>query len=417
MVWMKSLFVKILFVLSLSVLPLFASADVGNVTGYAWSDNIGWISFTCLNTSTCASNGGNDYGVTENPGGSLTGYAWSDNIGWVKFGGLASFPSGAGTVAQNAQLVGSNLVGWARACAGTAGGDCSSMTSRTDGWDGWISLGGTNYGVTKVGQQFTDYAWGGDVVGWILFDIQNKFPAVCAGCGVIGGGGGSNADLDVRSGGAGGPSIVGNGAVLYGTIPTFVWTIVSPTMTCDITKTAGGTAFTSILGETTSGSRAGNPLSSAGLHTYHLECTNPAYTKDVSFTVAPQVTGFSMGGTETARIQFLGSGPANSEIKSLFVTPGGGFSNPVTISITGFPTPPAGTTFTYSLGGSPFVANPPSVVISDPYLAGQTFQIRSSRPITNTYTITLTGTANGASNVTKDIILDPRAFDPSFNEI
>lgn len=415
MVWMKSLFVKILFVLSLSIVPLFASADVGNLTGYAWSDNIGWISFTCVNTNSCASNGGYDYGVSENPSGNLTGFAWSDNIGWIKFGGLSSFPSGAGTLAQDAQLVGSNVVGWARACAGTVGGDCSSMTSRTDGWDGWISLGGTNYGVSKSGQYYMDYAWGGDVIGWILFDIQNKFPAVCPDCGV--GSGSSNADLDVRSGGVSGPSIVGNGTVPFGTIPTFVWTIVSPTMTCDITKTAGGTPFTSILGETTSGSRAGNALTSSGLHTYRLACINPVFSKDVSFTVVPQVTGFSMGGTETARIQFLGAGPANSEIKTIFVTPGGGFTNPVTISVTGFPTPPAGTTFTYSLGGSPFVANPPAVVISDPYLAGQTFQIRSSRPITNTYTITLTGTAGGVSPVTKDIILDPRAFDPSFNEI
>jgi hypothetical protein len=45
------------------------------------------------------------------------------------------------------------------------------MESRTDGWDGWISLNGDNYGVSfsSVTQRFSGYAWGSDVVGWINF--------------------------------------------------------------------------------------------------------------------------------------------------------------------------------------------------------------------------------------------------------
>ncbi len=412
---MKSLFSKIVFALLFSLFPLFASADIGNITGWAWSDTIGWISFTCVNTGTCASSSGVDYGVTQNASGDLTGYAWSENIGWIQFGGLSGFPAGAGTTAANARLTGGTVTGWARACSGTQGGNCSSMTSRTDGWDGWIALSGATYGVTKSGDNFLGYGWGSDVIGWTLFDIQNKFPAICSNCGPQTGG--SSADLDVRSGGAGGPTIVGNGAVPFGTIPTFVWTINSTTMSCDVTKLAGGTAFTAITGRTTSGSQSGNALTSPGLHTYHLECTNPAFTKDVSFTVAPMAVGFSLGGTETARIQFLGPGAANSEIKTIYVSPGGGFTEPVSISITGYPTPPAGTTFTYSLGGGAFVANPAPVVISSPYGSGQTFQVRVSKPITTPYTITLTGQSASAGPVTKDIILDPRGFDPSFNEI
>jgi len=30
----------------------FASAS-GNVGGYAWSENIGWVSFNCANNDTC----------------------------------------------------------------------------------------------------------------------------------------------------------------------------------------------------------------------------------------------------------------------------------------------------------------------------------------------------------------------------
>lgn len=135
--------------------PAFSQAEGMTVDGWAWSDTIGWIDL-----STLSGNGSGD----------ITGYAWSDNIGWVKFGGLSSFPSGAGTAAQNAQIVGGSLVGWARACAGTASGDCSSMTDSAGGWDGWISLSGTGYGVTYSGGAFGGYAWGSDVVGWLEFD-------------------------------------------------------------------------------------------------------------------------------------------------------------------------------------------------------------------------------------------------------
>jgi hypothetical protein len=121
----------------------------------------------------------------------ISGYAWSDNIGWIKFGGLSSFPTGSGTTPQNAQLeyldygagagagaTQANLVGWARACAGTANGDCSTMQPSADGWDGWISLNGSSldgksgYSVSLKGDgvTLTGYAWGSDVVGWIDFD-------------------------------------------------------------------------------------------------------------------------------------------------------------------------------------------------------------------------------------------------------
>jgi len=173
---MKNSFLKIIFALVFVFLPFWPSvvsaSATDNMSGWAWSSNIGWISFN--NTS---GGGSIDYGVHKAPDGrfcgndscSLPGYAWSSNIGWIKFGGLSDFPTGGGTSSQNAQLVGNTLIGWARACAGTATGDCSTMTSRTDGWDGWISLSGTGYGVTfdSGTQSFASYAWGSDVIGWV----------------------------------------------------------------------------------------------------------------------------------------------------------------------------------------------------------------------------------------------------------
>lgn len=101
-----------LFTFAFSVSNVFAGASQ-NVAGFAWSDNIGWIS---LNNSSDGS--AIDYGVNKNADGTLTGFGWSDNVGWVKFGGLSGFPSGSGTVASNAKLNGANFEGWARACAG-----------------------------------------------------------------------------------------------------------------------------------------------------------------------------------------------------------------------------------------------------------------------------------------------------------
>lgn len=149
----------------LLVAPVPASSQTTTpLTGYAWSDLIGWISVNCSNTGSC---GTADYAVSIDASGNLAGYAWSDSIGWIKFGGLSSFPSGSGTLAQNAGFSGGALKGWVRACEGTSAGDCSSMTTRADGWDGWIALSGTGYGPSLNSGKLTGYSWGGEAIGWI----------------------------------------------------------------------------------------------------------------------------------------------------------------------------------------------------------------------------------------------------------
>lgn len=140
------------------------------VRGWLWSDNIGWVSLNCLNTSTCATAA---YGVTQNPDGTWTGYGWSDNIGWLDFNGGCP-PSAAGTC--GAKMDGNNLKGWAK------------FLSAGAGWDGWVSFSSTNdhdfstsgvqispytYGGTLSGVNVSGYAWGGNIVGWLsLQDVQ-----------------------------------------------------------------------------------------------------------------------------------------------------------------------------------------------------------------------------------------------------
>ena len=125
-----------------------------NVSGWAWSENIGWISF---NSTT--GGGGTDYGVNIEPDGTFSGYAWSENIGWISFNKneFLDCPSGAGTCLAEVNLSSQEVSGWARALA------------YGDGWDGWISLDG----VKINGTDFEGWAWGDFVVGWISFNCNN----------------------------------------------------------------------------------------------------------------------------------------------------------------------------------------------------------------------------------------------------
>jgi len=166
-----------------------------NITGYAWNNQIGWISFNCENDSSC---GVNSYGVNIDSSGAVFGYAWSPNVGWISFNrcgtdddcGTQDGDTGAppGSPFQNpgsdnriAEFNPGNkeLKGWAKIL---------SM-----GNDGWIKIrkegndGGQSYGVyvTPAGTgEFEGYAWNGNDdgtgIGWISFNCANESGG-CAG--------------------------------------------------------------------------------------------------------------------------------------------------------------------------------------------------------------------------------------------
>lgn len=194
---------KISFALAVSA-AMFLSATFAYadspvpLSGYAWSSNIGWLSFNSSDGATVSLSTTTPCSTTA---ACLTGYAWSSNIGWVKFGGLAGQSVNGMTTSDAIVNMSTGAVsGWARACAGTSPGDCSTLVSRTDGWDGWIELAGTNHltvtGLTGTAtsstgvsfnpsnNQFSGYAWGSDVVGWLSFNTGssgNNNPPVCVG--------------------------------------------------------------------------------------------------------------------------------------------------------------------------------------------------------------------------------------------
>ncbi|MBI4215462.1 MAG: PKD domain-containing protein, partial [Parcubacteria group bacterium] len=127
-----------------------------NVTGFAWSENIGWISHNSSDTG-----GAVDYGVNIEADGRLAGYAWSENYGWIQYDPVGPYPSAPNYSAKYFPCTG-KIRGWAK------------ILSLGD--SGWISLSAPagaaiNYGVTidSATKKFKGYAWS-DWLGWIQYD-------------------------------------------------------------------------------------------------------------------------------------------------------------------------------------------------------------------------------------------------------
>jgi hypothetical protein len=139
---------------------------------WGWSSTIGWIDFRGIK-------------INKNAGNVLEGSGWSPNIGWVRFNNLSNYPTnGAKPAPAKIDPSTGKFSGWIRACAGTIGGekdnygaDCSSMSSRVDGWDGWIELSDDKHSADRVKididtGEVSGFAWGGNIMGWIKMDSK-----------------------------------------------------------------------------------------------------------------------------------------------------------------------------------------------------------------------------------------------------
>ena len=153
-----------IFIISLSL-----TAQAASLSGYAWSENIGWIKFQGPNAS---------YGVAiDETTGALSGYAWSENLGWIKFNPAGPYPA-APTHSAALDLNDNIVKGWARVCSGAESGCAGRASLRAAGWDGWIRMAGDDWGISQAGNQtsgcfLNGYAWGSTAVGWIKFGGQN----------------------------------------------------------------------------------------------------------------------------------------------------------------------------------------------------------------------------------------------------
>ncbi len=177
------IFIFCLTVFSVATLVVNGSAT-DKISGWAWSDNVGWISLNCTDVSCSSSN----YGVTVNLStGNFSGYAWSEIVGWINFAPTSGFPeaplygacvdSPSPITAEACNGIGNyRVAGWARVVACETPGACN-------GWDGWIKLGeadgswgtstGTQVKINSSTLELEGWAWGSDVIGWISFNCAN----------------------------------------------------------------------------------------------------------------------------------------------------------------------------------------------------------------------------------------------------
>lgn len=146
--------------------------DYCKLLGWGWSSNTGWISFSSEN---CDSDGdgvtdtGNygqcpagqsvpSYEVIMDPyTGDLSGYAWSSNLGWLSFDDYAGCPASPCAPQVTGGFPdctsGCSFEGFSRFLAGSPA---------AAGWRGWVRLSDTFYNLEAV--EGTNYLW--DVSGW-----------------------------------------------------------------------------------------------------------------------------------------------------------------------------------------------------------------------------------------------------------
>ena len=105
---------------------------VGNfgLTGYMWGENIGWISLSCQNTSSC---GTVSYGVRNDGHGSLSGYAWAENVGWLNFAPSTSSTSIDTSTGEFSGYAWAENVGWVSlSCTNTGSCGAADYGIKTD---------------------------------------------------------------------------------------------------------------------------------------------------------------------------------------------------------------------------------------------------------------------------------------------
>lgn len=144
-----------------------------NVSGFAWSSNLGWISFNCNNSELAPGCVSSDYGVhiTDDPGdnrkGIFSGHAWSSSVGWIDFDeeDLVGCPLGTCRAWVDKKAVAglAQVYGWAK------------IRTTNDWVHLWRNDSGISYGVSinKNTGVFSGYGWGGETAGWTSFSCEN----------------------------------------------------------------------------------------------------------------------------------------------------------------------------------------------------------------------------------------------------
>ncbi len=276
-----------------AAVPERTRAATANVTGWAWSSTIGWISLNCLTgsatgASVCSSTV--DYGVNIDPSsGNFSGHAWSSTIGWISFQS-ADVTALCGPVAKlNAST--RKVTGWARVISGTV----------ASGADGCISMSGfgPDYGVfynpAATPNNILGDAWGSTVVGWV------RFYGVLA----------SAPSVDLKINGGDYPSSAPLAMPSAGGAASLSWTS-NNVSACTATASSGITDWTGTkppTGATFGVTVPANTGTTAAVRTYTISCTPIGGGTAVTDTVYVNVAA-----TNAPLLQLLVDGVASKNV-------------------------------------------------------------------------------------------------------
>lgn len=164
-----------------------------NVIGFAWSENFGWVSF---NSKDCDINGNgtvaagenppagcplgaiSNYGVNVDTNGDFSGFAWSENLGWISFNRSAT-----GNPPGQPYLNGTGPIAHLNSGNGQVDGWAKALILGADGWIKFRKFGsdsGASYGVSVdlATGQLSGWAWNGNTTqgvgaGWLSFNCSN----------------------------------------------------------------------------------------------------------------------------------------------------------------------------------------------------------------------------------------------------
>ncbi len=291
-----------------------AQSSTAGLTGWAWSSNIGWISFS----GTAAD--GSAYGVSMNTttptSAPLSGYAWSDHIGWISFNvpavGCPQTDSQDLTCPPTVNMTTGIVTGWARAL--TLAGDPN------DG-DGWIELSGTNHvsdptaaytsgnetyngGVAYLASttnpgagSFLGMAWGSDDVGWLSFNVGVAGGnGVIVGCVSNCGPASSNPPLITIAADGNYPTDI---IASYGNKSNLTWSVTNNPTSCTMTSSPANILPTGLVASTSAGTSSGiiGSATTFSLSCYNNSDINNPSSNSVLITTTTTSGGSNPGGT------------------------------------------------------------------------------------------------------------------------
>ncbi len=129
----------------------------GALSGFAWNDLVGWISF-CGGQNSAVCPGSVSYDVSIDSNGNFNGWAWNDLAGWISFN--CSNPGGGNCSAApylvNTSWRSTSTVGYLTSYTIDAGGPA---TLQSIVWQGSCGLAGTALGFQIAASNSTSSSW------------------------------------------------------------------------------------------------------------------------------------------------------------------------------------------------------------------------------------------------------------------